>query len=303
VTLWDVPGKKLICSLGLLGRITGAVFSADSRYLSIAIGGKDKPRAGHGTYVLDTESGKKAYAHLGLSTIAQAFSPTGPYLTIAASPALGRLPESVRVHDLRNPERSYELSHLGAVSVAFSPDGLKILTGGSDGSVVLWRVKDHTRVLSLRHAGTAASVAFSRYGEFLASTGEDRTVRVWHGESGRELATLPHESGVGFIRFAQRKELLATVTAEGVVRAWNWPGRKEQMRIAPQGDLRGLSWVPDTDSIATFGDMGASSLLADGSEFKLWDLRSGASKVLVTHGRDQRVKDVALDPRCNGPQS
>jgi WD40 repeat protein len=104
----------------------------------------------------------------------------------------------------------------GVRSVAFSPDGGTLASGGGDGSVRLWatavsyglrRLWDVVAGRELRrlegHGAGDLSVAFSPDGGTLASGGGDGSVRLWDVAAGRELRRLEgHGAGVRSVAFS-----------------------------------------------------------------------------------------------------
>ena len=67
-------------------------------------------------------------------------------------------------------------------SVALSPNGSKIASGGVDNTVRVWEAATGKRVLDgplEGHNGTVWSVAWSPDGSKIASGSRDNTVRVW----------------------------------------------------------------------------------------------------------------------------
>jgi WD40 repeat protein len=76
------------------------------------------------------------------------------------------------------------------LSVCFSPDGKRILTGGGvltrrgdppvPGEVKVWDAEKGRELLTLKgHTGILRSVCFSPDGKRLASASSDQTVKVW----------------------------------------------------------------------------------------------------------------------------
>jgi WD40 repeat protein len=110
---------------------------------------------------------------------------------------------TARVWDLDSksdePIHKLEGQHRGSVtSVAFSPDGAYIATGGDDRQICLWEAASGK--LRYRfpagHRGTVTSLQFAPFPK-LASASHDNTLRIWKlGEHGAHLErTLENRSG------------------------------------------------------------------------------------------------------------
>ncbi|MDF5738486.1 MULTISPECIES: hypothetical protein [unclassified Nostoc] len=65
-------------------------------------------------------------------------------------------------------------------SVAFSPDGLTLVSGSDDKTIKLWDVQTGLLIITLfGHESYVESVAFSPDGKNVVSGGYDKTVKVW----------------------------------------------------------------------------------------------------------------------------
>ena len=111
-------------------------------------------------------------------------------------------------------------------SVAFSPDGARIVSGSDDQSVRLWDAASGAEIRRLEgHTGTVWSVAFSPDGARIVSGSDDQSVRLWPGAT-------PHAF------FLQRGEptSLYEKFAEGVLFVWQL--ERQGLRFVPAKPLR-----------------------------------------------------------------
>src|SRR5207248_3185512 len=103
--------------------------------------------------------------------------------------------------------------HLEAVySVAFSPDGQRIITGSTDQTAKVWEAGSGQELLTLKgHSGWIGSVAFSPDGQRIVTGSSDQTAKVWEAASGRELHTLKgHGAPIWSVAFSSDGQRIVT---------------------------------------------------------------------------------------------
>jgi hypothetical protein len=149
-------------------------------------------------------------------------------------------------------------------SVAFSPDGARLASGGWDGTVTVWDAPTDQELLLKGHANPVSGVAFSPDSARLAS-GDGSAVKVWDTGTGRELLTLRGFAGAG-VAFSPDGARLAS-GGGGTVTVWDARTGQELLTLRGHNlGVRGVAFSPD----------GACLVSADlTGELYGWDARTG----------------------------
>ena len=132
--------------------------------------------------------------------------------------------------------KSFKGHTYGTASVAFSPDGGTLASGGRDGVIRLWDVATGTQINTLpqtkirRYHNEIISVVFSPDGGTLASGGYDGVVggvgggvvRLWNVTTGTQRQVLRgHTLGVTSVVFSRDGSTLASGSWDGTVLLWD----------------------------------------------------------------------------------
>ncbi|KAF9503562.1 hypothetical protein BS47DRAFT_788982 [Hydnum rufescens UP504] len=174
-------------------------------------------------------------------------------------------------------------------SVAFSPDGLRLVSGSLDCTLRLWDAVSGVHIATLQgHSHLVYSVAFSPDGLRVISGLNDCTLCLWDATLGVHIATLRGHSGVvSSVAFSPDGLWLVSGSWDHTLCLWN------AMSGAQMATLQGHS--NRVSSVAFSPD--GQQLVSGSWDYTLclWDAMSGIC-IATLQGHSDQVTSVAFSP-------
>lgn len=188
--------------------------------------------------------------------------------------------------------------HTGPVrSVAFSPDGGRLLSGGHDNTLRVWNLEgESTTAKALRgHGGRVHAVAFSPDGVHALSGGHDNQVRVWNLGDYRETQVLQakvlrgHNDAVLSAAFSPDGQQVVTASRDRSARIWDAETGKTTFTLS-----EGHDFLASTAQL--FGNGRHLATAAGDNTVRIWDVAAGVERFSL----DQTGRSSALAIPTNG---
>ena len=202
-----------------------------------------------------------------------AFSPDGETLISAGDNTikLWNLVSGKLIRTLRGHADNW--SESAVTSLAVSPNGKFIASGGTDNTVRIWYLKHFlksergkTFTLTGHAQGSwlaqgVRAVAFSRDGKILASGGGDKAIKLWNTKTWEERSTLiGHSDAIASLAFSPVEPSLIS-TAGSTIKLWKLD-TDDEISFAASSAPRAVSFNANGQTLATGGLKGAFSLWA-----------------------------------------
>ena len=188
-------------------------------------------------------------------------------------------------------------------SVAASPDGKYLASGGWDKNVIIWDAKSGEKLKTLKgHSHYVESVCWSPDGKYLASGAQDSTVIIWDANSGIRLKTLKgHSWSVESVCWSPDGKYLASGSVDGTVIIWDAKsGGCMRTLKGHSATVESVCWSPDgkylaSGSVGTIKGKYIWSYDTYYGEIIIWDTESG-QRLQTLKGHSGGVKSVSWSP-------
>ena len=172
-------------------------------------------------------------------------------------------------------------------SVAFSPDGKRIVTGLYDGAVQAWTADGSVELGRVgSHRNGVASMAFSPDGSRIAIAASEDAAWVWPADgSGEPVSLRGHRNVVLSAAFSPDGKRIVTTSYDGTARVWLADGSGEPAVLRGSGsEVLSATFSPDGRSVITTWRDGTARLWA----------ADGLGQPIVLRGHEGKVRDAAF---------
>lgn len=175
-------------------------------------------------------------------------------------------------------------------SVAISPDGKLIASGGQDEDIRLWDIPSQKQVgLLSGHIAQVRALAFSPDGGLLASASYDQTVRIWDVETHKQIGVL-NASVMSSVAFSLDGKMLASGGGwenDNVIYLWEVENQKQICVLRGHaGPVNTVAFSPDGKLLASGGQ---------DNSIRFWDVQT-QKQVGIIQNPEGWITSVAFGP-------
>ncbi|MCC6457216.1 MAG: hypothetical protein IT328_19835 [Caldilineaceae bacterium] len=149
------------------------------------------------------------------------------------------------------------LTHTDTVySVAWAPDGSKLVSGDWDGNVHVWDATTGASLLTMSgHSDDVTGVAWAPDGSKIASVSDDKSVRIWDAATGSTLHTLTGHSGRldSVLWSPDSTKVVSASPIDESVRIWDATTGASLLTLTlpSASNVTSVAWSPDGTKLAS----------------------------------------------------
>jgi WD40 repeat protein len=245
---------------------------------------RQRQRAETGEYAAQMNVAQQAWEQNNIDRVRQSLQETANYQQLGFEWYYWQKQIHLELRTIRG--------HIGGIrSVAFSPDGHRLVTGSQDHTAKVWDLATgQPLVLLTNHPGWVHSVAFSPDGQQVVTGSRDPIAWVCDAATGQRLFHLEgHTEDINSVAFSPDGRFIVTGSGDGTAIVWDVAARTKLSTL--RGHTNGVTAVaftPDSWRVVT----GSRDRFA-----KVWDARTGG-ELLSLAGHRSEVTSVACS--CNG---
>jgi WD40 repeat protein len=299
VKIWDAASGKLLQTLLVVAKtsdtygVTNLAYSPDGQSLAAAT-------QDGSIRVYDTASWqlRQIISAGGKVVWGLAYSPDGSLLASGSADRTVRLWNSatgaaLATFGLENCASVQECGsgHSDVVySLAFSPDGKLLASGGEDAVIRVWDVNAQKLAFKLgganAHTAGIYALAFSPDGARLASASADRLIKIWDVAARDWVMNITgHADWVYGLAYSPDGKSLLSCSSDRTIRIWDTTYGRLQTTLTGHSDqVFDISISPDGRSLAS---------ASQDQSVRIWNISSSGSRELLTLDNKDRVNSVA----------
>ncbi|XP_076648661.1 cilia- and flagella-associated protein 52 isoform X2 [Halictus rubicundus] len=142
------------------------------------------------------------------------------------------------VWDARNFTRRFALqSNTMYMAACFVPDGVQVLTCGTDRKIAYWETLDGSLAREVEGStiGTLNAIAVRHDGRYFLTGSDDCIVKLWEYRTAIVVGLgLAHAAPVSGCAFSPNGEFMITVSSDGAIMIWKQPSEMQTMEQMEQ---------------------------------------------------------------------
>jgi WD40 repeat protein len=250
IKLWSINGQELRRFKGKGVLVDYISFSPDGKIIASSYKKSNKIDLwsvdGRWFKSLDTHS---SYNSWGVVK----FSPDGKIIASVNNAGKGRILKLWRVdgRELKTFTITDKTKDIDVWDISFSPDGKKIATADTDGTVTLWNLSGQKLRTIVKYSSIITSVRFSPDGKTIAASSADGIIKLW-SLNGQELKTFKgHVESVTSLSFSPDGTSLISGSRDRAIKIWEIDNQDSKTFMDKNLPLRDVRFSPDGKIIAT----------------------------------------------------